>query len=138
MGKRKSASAGRTLIAQFGRINALLGIINLVPALPLDGGRMAESLLRMVLPPRQASQLLLFLGSITGAAAIVCGIFVPTEVDTQTMMFIMGAFLLLAVWRESRQTKEARIDGVLRRFETIRAGDCLRVRFIALHQSVRG
>lgn len=129
---------GRTLIAQFGRINALLGIINLVPALPLDGGRMAESLLRMVLPSRQASQLLLFLGSITGAAAIVGGIFVPTEVDMQTMMFIMGAFLLLAVWRESRQTKEARIDGVLRRFETIRAGDCLRVRFIALHQSVRG
>ena len=33
---------------------------------------------------------------------------------------------------------KAGIDGVLRRFETIRAGDCLRVRFIALHQSVRG
>lgn len=129
---------GHTLIAQFGRINALLGVINLLPALPLDGGRIAESLLRSLLPPRRASLLLLFTGVAAGCAAIACGVFVPVQEDLRAMLFIMGAFLLLAALRERYRNREARVDGVLRRFETMRSGGALPVRFVALHEAVEG
>lgn len=129
---------GSALIAQFGRINALLGTVNLLPALPLDGGRMAESILRSFLPPRSASIILLLLGAGAGGIIIASSIVLTIDSELRTMMLIMGVFLLLAVLKESKKGREARVDGILRRLEAIRGGDGIPVRFIALHESVEG
>lgn len=99
---------------------------------------MAESILRSFLPPRSASIILLLLGAGAGGIIIASSIVLTIDSELRTMMLIMGVFLLLAVLKESKKGREARVDGILRRLEAIRGGDGIPVRFIALHESVEG
>ena len=129
-------SAGYDLLAQFGRVNLLLGLINLVPALPLDGGRIAVCLLFASFPQRRALRALLLSGIMAGIAAVMCSFLVPMQNDISSLLLIMGLFLLLAAFREKRQQRETRLEGMLRRFELVHSGTALPVRFIALHADV--
>ena len=126
---------GSELIRQFGRTNLFLGAINLLPALPLDGGRIAEAVLGNILPQRSASRVLLLLGAAFGFAAMGLGIFAAVDAYDRVMLFVAGIFLILAVFHEYRRSNERQIDALLRRIENIRSSNGVPVHFIAMHKS---
>lgn len=100
VGLERSGLIAGELARLFVEGNLALALFNLLPALPLDGGRFCRSLLGRRLGYVRASRLLARLGRgiallllAGGAAALARGLFVPNA-------FALGGFLLLAASRE--------------------------------------
>ncbi len=62
------------IIGIFGRINLAFGVINLVPAWPLDGGRLMRAVLALRIPRGAATMLSLFTGLAFSFALFVYGL----------------------------------------------------------------
>jgi stage IV sporulation protein FB len=79
--------------------NLILALFNLIPAFPMDGGRLLRSILALVLPFRRATQLAALLGQILavlmGLAGLLTGNF---------LLGLVGVFVFIAAWQERRQT----------------------------------
>lgn len=77
---RFSAMNGQTLVLILAANNALLALFNLIPALPMDGGRLLRSGLAAVLPFGKATRIASIVGQILavlmGLVAILLGNFV--------------------------------------------------------------
>lgn len=63
------------LIAYLFVTNIMLGVFNLLPAFPMDGGRILRSLLALILPYVQATKIAVLIGRIVAAALFLFGIF---------------------------------------------------------------
>ncbi len=115
----------------FAGINTAICFLNLMPALPLDGGRMLESLLGSFLPGRAASLLCGGLGIAVGAAVAVGSVW-GISGPQRWLYAAVGLLLLYAAWREIGQTKGENTRRLLARWEGVRSGGSVAVRTVAL------
>lgn len=127
---------GLPFLAAFGQANLSIALINLLPALPLDGGRMLRCLLQPHLSPRACVRLCAGLGLLAGAALLLLGAALLARGGDNATMAIFGLFLLLAAGREFRGEKGARVDAMLRRRRAVQRGESLRIAHIGLHGSM--
>lgn len=79
--------------------NLLIGAFNLVPAFPLDGGRMLRAGLEVRFGPRRATKWAALLGRV-----LATGLFVTAMVLGQPMMALVAAFIFLAGTAEERSS----------------------------------
>ena len=107
------------LLRSFFWINLALGGFNLLPAYPLDGGRVLRALLARRLPVSRATRSASALGHVFTFAFIVAGYWFP-------WLVVLGAFLLLASLLEERKLA---FDGVL---EQVRVADIMLTDFAIL------
>src|SRR5437588_2722267 len=77
-------------------INLSLGAFNLLPAYPLDGGRVLRAVLSHWLPATRATRRAAAVGHVFTFAFIVAGYWIP-------WLVVLGAFLLLASLLEERK-----------------------------------
>lgn len=83
------------------KINLLLGIFNLLPALPLDGGRILRSLLSPLKGFRQATYISANIGKFIAIIIVGCGSFFIYREDYSGVNFILiGILLFWAAYRE--------------------------------------
>jgi CBS domain-containing protein len=79
--------------------NLVLAFFNLIPAFPMDGGRLLRSLLAVFLPFSRATQFAALLGQalavLMAAAGLLTGNF---------FLGLVGVFVFIAAWQERRQT----------------------------------
>ncbi|MGH9105772.1 MAG: site-2 protease family protein [Acidimicrobiales bacterium] len=90
-------------LAWLGAINLLLGLFNLVPASPLDGGRVLHGLVWLATKNRWLStRLTAGAGTLLGALCAVAGLLVFEQGDAVdgVVLAIMGWFVLAAAKRE--------------------------------------
>ena len=100
-----------------GSLNLLLGAINLVPAFPLDGGRVVRGLAWMVTgDPRRATRVAARSGRIVGTILVGVGMLVIVTADTidGLMVGLCGWFLTTAARQvDRRAVVDELLDGLV-------------------------
>jgi len=79
------------ILTQTGRISLMLSVYNLIPALPLDGGRVAERLISRIIEYDKTHKLLECSGVIFGIMAALCG-----SICSEAVLVGGGVWLIIA------------------------------------------
>lgn len=90
----------KTFFIQFLEYNLLILLFNLLPIWPLDGGKLAQSLLSYFLPYKQAISVSLFISLISLIGYIILLILLY---PLYFSLWIIAIFLLMAQWFEYKQ-----------------------------------
>jgi Zn-dependent protease len=97
------------MLAIFGWMNVGLAIFNLIPAYPLDGGRILRALLAMRLAPLRATRIAATVGRTIALAAVGFTIFFHFD----PMLLLVAAFVYLgASVEEAALTQRDRLGGL--------------------------
>ncbi len=81
-------------------LNLLLGAFNLIPAFPMDGGRVFRALLAERFTYSDATRYAVYLGRIFGIAMIVAGVIFPNYF----LLIVVGIFVYIGASEEGEQT----------------------------------
>lgn len=110
------------ILEPFIHTNAALALLNLLPAYPLDGGRVTKSLLLRFLSHRAARTVSLLFTGVTAALLIALGIRCVMIGFPAWTLFGIAPFLLLSAWIEWKQMPPSAVAHVLARSAESRAG----------------
>lgn len=103
-------------------INFTLFLFNLIPAFPMDGGRILRSLLALKLGKLRATRIASFVGRAFAVGFIIFGVF-----NQQLILSLIGLFIFMMAKQEYSQTKIQSIIG-----DTL-VKDIMRTSFTRLH-----
>lgn len=92
--------SGANLVPQLILINGALFAFNLIPAFPMDGGRIFRSLLSMVLPKTTATEWATRLGMVVSVIFIITGIY-----SGNLVLALVGLVVLFLARSENRAVK---------------------------------
>lgn len=108
-------------------INVVLVLFNMVPAFPMDGGRVLRSLLTMVVSKERATSIAASIGQALAIVFVLVGL-----VAGQVFLMIIGIFVFMAAGQESLATRSQALlsgktvrDAMITRFEVLNHGDTL-------------
>ncbi|PSR11704.1 MAG: hypothetical protein DA408_07555 [Bacteroidetes bacterium] len=96
------ASPWEYLVVVFFLLNLLLGVFNLLPAFPLDGGRVLRALLSIRWPRGQATIIAARVGMVGAVLLLGVGAYL------QDVFFALGAFLIFGLARLEVQVQQRR------------------------------
>lgn len=94
------AAFGGGWLATFAVINLIMGVFNLIPAFPMDGGRVFRAMLTPSLGWTRASRVAITVGR--GFAVLFM---IGALAWGQWSLALVGAFLLFATWMEARNVR---------------------------------
>ncbi|MBP1996792.1 M50 family metallopeptidase [Paenibacillus eucommiae] len=83
--------------------NLMIGLFNLLPVLPLDGGRVLQCLLGYILPYHRALWLTTWTSLFFGAVLIGFTLFQLLTGQLSLNLFVIGLFLLISNWYSYKQ-----------------------------------
>lgn len=99
----------------FIRCNLVLGFFNLLPALPLDGGRILRARLCGVLGFQQATELAIRISRLISLLLLMCGLYLFYAGHFHTTLFAAAFFLYYAAEKERTVAMYAFIRGLGRK-----------------------
>lgn len=73
--QQATASAGMDLLRDLAITNLFLALFNLIPAFPMDGGRVLRALLGLVLPYKDATRIAAWVGRVFAVGFVLIGLF---------------------------------------------------------------
>ncbi|MGA2386889.1 MAG: site-2 protease family protein [Candidatus Bathyarchaeia archaeon] len=88
------------LLLDLGYLNLLLGAFNLLPAFPMDGGRLLRALLAERMNFTDATKYASYVGRILGIGMAVFGILFPAYL----LLIVVGVFVYVGASEEAEQT----------------------------------
>lgn len=118
---------GGSILSALFIANASLAIFNLLPAFPMDGGRVLRSLLAMYLPESRATQIAGVVGQAMAVAIGLFGFFSGSPILMVVAFFVFlgaGQEIQSSVLRSFLQGHPLR-DAMVRRYRSISSGDTL-------------
>ncbi|MEN6624953.1 MAG: site-2 protease family protein [Candidatus Sumerlaeia bacterium] len=108
-------------------INIILVIFNLIPAFPMDGGRVLRSLLTLAMSKERATSIAAGVGQALAILFVLVGL-----LNGQVILMFIGIFVFIAAGQESMATKSQALmsgkrvrDAMITRFEVLNHGDSL-------------
>jgi Zn-dependent protease len=118
---------GAGLVPKLVWANAMLVLFNLIPAFPMDGGRVLRGLLSIGLGQDRATRVAAIVGQLFAALFVLMGLW-----QGNFFLVFIGVFVFLgasqeAAFQRSRSAVEGRVarDAMIRRFETLQPQDTL-------------
>jgi Zn-dependent protease/predicted transcriptional regulator len=91
--------------------NIILSVFNLLPAFPMDGGRVLRALLSFKLPAHKATQIAAWVGKSFALIFVFLGLFVP---NVSPFLALIGVFIFMGAGAESNaKQKEFELEGLL-------------------------
>lgn len=105
-------------------INLTLFLFNLIPAFPMDGGRILRSLLSMKIGKVKATKIASIVGRALAVGFVLYGVF-----DQQIVLALVGLFIFMMAGQEYDQTKIQEI------IKNTLVSDIMRTSFTRLHLS---
>ncbi len=108
-------------------VNVFLAVFNLIPAFPMDGGRVLRALLAMAMGRIRATRIAAAVGQLLAVAFAIFGLFVGN-----VLLMLVALFVFLGAGAEAQATEaSAALRGVsvrqamVRRFRVLRESDTL-------------
>ncbi len=134
-----SAVSGLTgpMVQAFLRFNLMLGLINLLPALPLDGGRMLRALISQRFGYVRATNVLARTGVVVGIIIILSGFWAALNGVLNPLLFLSGAYLVYAALKEQESLAAACLGALHSRGERLKREGMLPVRWTAVDKNAR-
>jgi Zn-dependent protease/CBS domain-containing protein len=86
----------RNLLGMLFAGNVLLAVFNMIPALPMDGGRVLRAALTMLIGRARSTRIAALLGQVLAAGLFVIGVMRPDHM----MLALIGAFVFLGATQE--------------------------------------
>ncbi|MGE5587446.1 MAG: M50 family metallopeptidase [Clostridia bacterium] len=115
--------------------NVAIGLFNLLPAIPLDGGRLLRAALAPTMGPARASGLAATLGRLIGLGVLVSGGVLAYLGRCNLLVPVLGGFLVFAASREARMVPWARIKDTLKKRSRFLAEGTMAVHLLAAHET---
>lgn len=116
---RAAVETPPNLLTIFTFVNVGLGLFNMTPAFPMDGGRIMRALLAMVLPYQTATYVAASIGRLAASAGLILG-----AVFGHVPLMLVSVFIFLAAGGELRQTT------ALHQLESIPARSAMQSSFV--------
>lgn len=95
-----SSMSGQTLVLLLAANNGLLALFNLIPAFPMDGGRLLRSLLAVVLPFGRATRIAAIVGQVFAAGMGLVAVFTGNF-----FLGLVAIFVFAAAWQERQSAR---------------------------------
>ena len=124
-----------SFLTVFMQSSLVLAAVNMMPVLPLDGGRMLMVMLGLILPRKSAVKIGCAMGIAVSAA--ICGFAVYAAVSGyfHPMLFMMGGFMLYSAIKSMRSDEFAFMKHVALKKSEIARRACVDVKHVAAPQS---
>lgn len=116
------------------RANVSLAICNLIPALPLDGGRILRAAFSARLGRPRATNLFIIAGEVLGGLLICLGVWAAIHGIVNPVLFLMGVYLIYAARKEKEGFAAAIVDALHGRAERLNREGMLPMRWLAAPQ----
>lgn len=120
---------------QFARGNLILFLVNLMPALPLDGGRMMRAVLTRFIPYPLATKCLCYLGYALGISLCTLSFYFAWHGKIQLSPILAGVYLIYAAAQEKKQGTARYITSLIARRRRLESQEMLPVEFLAVSSS---
>lgn len=100
-------------------LNLAMGLFNLLPAIPLDGGRVTRAVLSHSIGAARATAVAANIGRIAGLIMLTLGVYLVFAGEGNVFLPSLGGFLMFAASRESEKVSYIRIQDSLRKKERL-------------------
>jgi stage IV sporulation protein FB len=112
-------------------VNLAIAAINLLPALPLDGGRILRALLTRYVGNKRATKFCSFSGVFFSAAIVALGVYFAVRGEINYSMFLMAVFLCYAAVKELKSAPYALIRDLTGKKEMLKERHAVGIRSLS-------
>ena len=116
----------------FVHTNAAIAMLNLLPAYPLDGGRIAKTLLTRALSERAARRVALLFTAVCAAALAVLGVFLIGKAVPAWTLLLVAPYLIVSALIEWKQADVSAVSRVLERRAARKTGAPMRAQIVLI------
>lgn len=114
--------------------NLVIAILNLLPAYPLDGGRIFRSFLQRTARERTARTLLLLFTALTASGMVGAGIWLFLHGVYAWTLFVIPPFLMASAFAEWRMPDAGTVSRVMQRKASIRSGTAEKAQIVVISE----